>query len=272
LSFTGDLASKLDVIHSLLRHWPEYLMEACGLGFFMISACFFGTLIEHPSSPIRAALQDPVQRRVLMGVAMGLTAIGIVYSPWGKQSGAHINPSITLTFFRLGKVKGWDAAFYVVAQFAGGIAGVLIAASILGNYLSAPQVNYVVTSPGAYGIAIAFLAEMIISFLLMTVILNVSNNLRLHRFTGLCAGFLVAVYITFEAPFSGMSMNPARTFGSAFPAQNWTALWVYFTAPLAGMLLAAQLYVRTMGSQSVACAKLHHQNDKRCIFCGQHVI
>jgi len=91
----------------------------------------------------------------------------------------------------------------------------------------------------------------------------------LHKLTGLCAGALVATYITIEAPISGMSMNPARTFASPVPAHHWHALWIYFTAPLVGMLSAAEVYVRTRGARSVACAKLHHENSKRCIFCGK---
>ena len=76
-------------------------------------------------------------------------------------------------------------------------------------------------------------------------------------------------YISVEAPLSGMSMNPARTFGSALAARLWTALWVYFTAPLVGMLLAAELYRRTRGPERVYCAKYHHRNTQRCIFnCG----
>ena len=63
--------------------------------------------------------------------AMGSTAIGIIYSPWGKQSGAHINPSTTLTFFRLGKVTTWDAVFYIIAQFVGAVAGALLASAVL---------------------------------------------------------------------------------------------------------------------------------------------
>jgi aquaporin Z len=88
----------------------------------------------------------------------------------------------------------------------------------------------------------------------MTVILTVSNNSRIHRLTGLYAGILVAVYITVEAPVSGMSMNPARSFASAVPAHQWTALWVYFIAPLLGMFLAAEAYLRARGTQSVALA------------------
>jgi len=123
--------------------------------------------------------------------------------------------------------------------------------------------------PGCGGVTIAFLAEIVITFVLMTVILHVSNNARLHKATGVSAGALVAIYITFEAPISGMSMNPARTFASALVAHSWNALWIYFTAPLIGMLSAAEVYLRRRGRETIGCAKLHHDNDKRCIFCGK---
>jgi aquaporin Z len=254
---------------SLKRHWPEYLMEGACLGIFMISAFSFGTLLEHPSSPVRQGLANSLLRRSLMGLAMGLTAVCIIYSPWGKQSGAHINPSTTFTFFRLGKVAGWDAVFYILFQFIGGLIGALIASTLLSSWVSHPAVNYVVTAPGSPGAGVAFLAEIIIAFILMTVILHVSNHPGAQNFTGLCAGFLVSVYVTFEAPVSGMSLNPARTFASAVPGNYWTALWVYFTAPLIGMLSAAEIYSRGRGIHSVGCAKLHHNNNKRCIFCGK---
>src|SRR5258706_15689348 len=106
----------------------------------------------------------------------------------------------------------------------------------------------------------------------MTVILQISNNPRLDRFPGVCAGALVASYITVEAPLSGMSMNPARTFASALFANSWTALWVYFTAPLIGMLGAAEIYVGTGHNRPVGCAKLHHENAQRCIFCDKPAI
>jgi aquaporin Z len=254
---------------ALKRHWPEYLMEAACLGLFMVSAFVFGTILEHPASPVQRAISSPLLRRFLMGLAMGSTAIGIIYSSWGKQSGGHINPSTTITFFRLGKVAPWDALFYIVFQFLGGLTGALLASVALSAWVSHPAVHYVVTTPGNAGAGIAFLAESGSAFILMMVILNVSNNSRLHKFTGLCAGALVATYITIEAPISGMSMNPARTFASAVPAQHWTALWVYLTAPLIGMLAAAEVYARTKGRQSIACAKLHHENHARCIFCGK---
>ena len=258
------------MLNVLRQHWPEYAMEAAGLGLFMLSACMFGTLIEYPTSPVQQTVTAPVLRRLLMGFAMGLTASAIIYSPWGKQSGAHLNPCVTLTFFRLGKIAPWDAAFYTVAQFIGGSIGVWLAALLLRHALTTPPVYYVVTTPGPAGPAVAFMAETLITFVLMSVILTITNTPRLARYTGLFASVLIAAYITLEAPLSGMSMNPARTFSSAFPARVWTALWVYFTAPLLGMLVAAEIYVRWHGIHKVICAKLHHQNSKRCIFqhCG----
>ena len=241
-------------------------MEAAGLGTFMVSACAFGALLWHPDSPGSRLLADGIGRRSLMGLAMGLTFLAIVYSPWGKQSGAHLNPSVTLTFLRLGKVQPWDAFFYVLAQFVGGLSGVLLAAALFGAALGHPAVRYVVTVPGAGGVAVAFAAEAAIAFVMMSTVLVVSNG-PLARWTGLCAGALVVGYITFEAPLSGMSLNPARSLGSALPAMTWTALWLYFIAPPLGMLMAAEVFVSLRGAQAVHCAKLHHQNPKRCIFC-----
>ena len=127
-----------------------------------------------------------------------------------------------------------------------------------------------VTVPGESGVLIAFLAEVVISFMLMLVVLIVTNTPRVARFIGLFAGLLVATYIVLEAPLSGMSMNPARTFASALPSNTWTALWIYFTAPILGMFGAAEVYLAWQGISKVGCAKLHHQNKKRCIFCEFH--
>ena len=106
--------------------------------------------------------------------------------------------------------------------------------------------------------------------MLMTTVLTLRDS-RFARFTGAVAGALVAVHIAVEAPLSGMSMNPARTFASALPSGLWTAVWVYVVAPPLGMLAAAEAVVRLRGAHAVACAKLHHENPLRCIFrCGYH--
>jgi aquaporin Z len=249
-------------------HWPEYAIEAVLLATFMVSACTVTVLLEHPASPIRTLLPDPFVRRALAGAAMGLTAIALIYSPWGRQSGAHFNPSVTLTFWRLGKIAGRDAIAYVGAQCAGGIAGVLLAWLVLGMLAAHPAVAFAATVPGAAGPAIAFAAETAISFVLMAAVLLLANGAA-ARWTGVVCGTLVALFITFEAPYSGMSMNPARTLASALAAQRWTALWIYAVAPPLGMLAAAELYLRLRGARRVVCAKLHHDFVHDCIFrCG----
>jgi aquaporin Z len=250
-----------------LRFRVEYAIEAALLGIFMISACGFVVLLEHPGSVVRLMLPDPAVRRVLMGLAMGTTAVALIYSPWGKRSGAHMNPATTLTFARLRKVAPRDAALYAAAQFAGGAVGVLAASLAFGELLADRMTNYAATLPGPRGIAVAFGAETLITFVLMWVILVVSNHPRRAHLTGVCAGLLVALYIAVEAPLSGMSMNPARTLGSALFAGDWTGLWIYFVAPPLGMLAAAELYVRRRGRGAVFCAKLCHAEGVRCVFC-----
>jgi aquaporin Z len=249
---------------ALRQHWPEYLLEAAELALLMVAAGTFTTFLEWPGSPARQAIADPFLRRTLIGLAMGLTAIGLIFSPLGKRSGAHMNPAVTLTFLRLGKIRPWDALFYIVAQFAGGAAGIALAAWLMHDGFALPPVNHLATVPGPSGAGVAFVAEFVISFVLMLTVLTVSNTPKLARWTGVFAGALVASYITFEAPLSGMSMNPARTLGSAVVAWLWTGLWVYFTAPVLAMLLAAEVHVRSR--RAVYCAKLHHHNGARCIF------
>lgn len=257
---------------ALIGHWPEYLIELAALGLFMFSACCIVSLIEYPGSFVHQAVADPILRRTIIGLGMGFTAIAIIYSPWGMRSGAHLNPAVTMTFYLLGKVALWDAIFYALSQFVGGIGGVLLSRLALGDAIvDVPQVNYVVTQPGVYGTAAAFAAETLISFGLMMVVLTSSNDHRFNPYTGLFAGLLIATYITLEAPISGMSMNPARSLGSAVSAHHWTTLWIYFTAPLLGMLLAALGYCRIKDAKSILCCKLHHDNDQQCIFRCRYV-
>lgn len=254
---------------ALRRHWPEYLIEAWALGLFMVSAGVFGVLLEAPASPLHRALPEPLLRTSIAGLAMGLTAVGLIYSPWGQRSGAHMNPAVTLTFLRLGKIEPVDAAGYVLFQCLGGLGGVLLVGAVAGRAFWDPPVRGVATVPGPEGKLVAFVAELGISFVLMLAILVLSNSARWARATGLAAGALVALYIAFESPLSGMSINPARTLASAWPSGIWTAFWLYLTAPTAGMLLAAETYRAVRGLGAVRCAKLHHTGSTRCIFrCG----
>jgi aquaporin Z len=251
------------MLERLRDQWPEYLIEAWGLGTFMLSAGVFTVLVEHPDFGVPALVESADLRRALIGLAMGATAVALIYSPWGRRSGAHMNPAVTLTFWRLGKVRSHDALWFIAAQFVGGLAGVAAVLALFGERFSAPPVAFVATLPGR-GAGVAFALELLISCGLMLTVLGFSSRARLQPYTGLAAGALIALYITFEAPWSGTSMNPARSFASAVPAGLWADLWIYFLAPPLGMLAAAALH----GARPASCAKLVHADDVRCIHCG----
>jgi aquaporin Z len=264
---SDELKHELSVVTSLRLHWPEYVMELTEMGLYLFFTCIFATLLQHPASPIRHLLPNAIVRRACFGISIGATIVAIVLTPWGKQSGGHLNPAMTFTFYRLGKMEFWDAIFYGVAQFAGATAGVAIASALLLGAPGNSTIRYAATLPGMYGPGVAFIAEVAISFALMLTVLFASNDNVLSRHTPYFVGALYAIFITLETPLSGMSMNPARTFGSALLGRYWHALWVYFLAPTIGMLVAAKLFRWVRGGVGQYCAKLHHANDKRCIFC-----
>jgi aquaporin Z len=263
---TPRAGDTLGLAASLRLHWPEYLMEAGEISLFMFCTCSFTTLLQHPASPVRHFFVSSVVRRALMGLAIGATVTALIMSPWGKQSGGHINPSMTFAFYRLGKLRPWDALFYGIAQFSGATIGVALATFLLRGAPGDGTVRYAVTTPGMYGAAVAFAAELAISFILMITVLLVTNHERLAQYAPYFVGSLYAVNITFETPLSGMSMNPARTFGPAAYGGYWHTLWIYFIAPTAGMLAAAEIFLRIRRGVAPCCAKLHHANDERCIF------
>ena len=197
---------------------------------------------------------------------MGLTAASIIYSPWGRQSGAHFNPSVTLTFLRLGKITPRDALFYVMAQFAGAAAGVALVGGLLRPIVSDPAVNFVATVPGSSGRTGRVSGR--------------SDDLVRHddddpaglelravcAMTGVLAACMVAVYITFEAPLSGMSMNPARSFGPpTLPRARSDRSGSTPRAP--PRHARGRRTVRSaFGRGAVRCAKLHHPSTGHCHF------
>jgi aquaporin Z len=223
-------------------------------------------MMEAPMLPFSTLVESALMRRAIIASAMGLTAITLIYSPWGQRSGAHFNPAVTLTFFRLGKLAPWDAGFYIIAQFLGGIGGITLVATVLKGSFTDPPVRYIVTVPGIGGWAIALATEFLLAFGMMSMVLWTANTQRVAHYTGLFAGILVAIYIFVAAPLSGMSMNPARSFASALSAHIWTAFWIYYFAPPLGMLSAAELYLKvTKRHPKTLCGKLCPNRETPCL-------
>jgi aquaporin Z len=236
------------MIKSWQQHWKAYLAEAWALGMFMTSACTAVVLMEHPDFGM-AKRFPPMARRLAIGAAMGATAVLLIYSKWGKASGAHMNPAVTLAHYQLNRISAGDAFGYIVAQIIGASVFVWLFKLFFFPFIAAPQVNYLITIPGRQGVAAAFFAEFGLSAMMLTAVLVVGNS-RWANYTGYVAGALVCLFIAFEAPLSGMSINPARTLGSALSANDFTAIWVYLTAPVFGMQAAALGYRRWYWQQT----------------------
>ena len=257
------------MIKRLKNNWTVYSMEAICLGLFMISASFFATILEYPNSVLHRAISNDVIRLLIMAVAMGLTAVGINYSPMGKLSGAHMNPAVTLSFLGLKKIKPRDALFYLLFQVIGGVTAVSIMSVVIGSAFRDSHVNYVVTAPGKSGHIAAFVVEMMMSFGMMLMVLITSNHPKYSSYTGIIAGVFVTVFILLSVPISGFSINPARTIASAIPSGMYPSFWIYMTAPFFGMFAAAAMY-KYLGAKTL-CAKITHDEKYRCIFnCGYH--
>lgn len=222
------------------RNWKHYLQEALGLGIFMISACFFSAMLFSEKSSWYVS--DAMMKNVLIGIAMGSTALFIFYSPFTAPSGAQINPAVTLTFLRLDKMCRYDALFFVLFQIIGGTVAVYIMQLLMGSILIDAPVNSAVTVPGKT-VWWVFVTELIIAFITMSMVLFTSNNDTLKKYTRIFAGCLVCTWVIVAGPISGFGMNPARSLASALPANTWTAFWIYLFVPFIGMLLAAEFYL-----------------------------
>jgi aquaporin Z len=223
------------------NEFSKYCDEALGLGLFMFSAALFSVLIEYPGLPFRQYLHSALLRRFLIGLFMGLTALFIFTSRFGKASGAYINPSVTIVRYWLKDISLRDSIFYTLFQLMGGWIGLYIVYLLFPKGMSFQTVNYIVTKPGKEGVAIAFILELLMSFILILVVLYTEKGAT-AKYTAYLVSAIITLFITVEAPYSGMSMNPARTFASAIVAGEWSAFWLYCIAPTIGMLLGGMIY------------------------------
>jgi aquaporin Z len=260
------LAPSASLADALKCHWKEYLMEAAELCVLMLGICSFGTVIYSRVSPFNSLGLLATEKAFLMGIAVATTTYFIIRSPFGRRTGAHFNPAITIAYFYLGRVHRWDMLYYLISQFLGATAGVFIAHLFLGEYLAAIPVRYVITTPGKYGSLIAFVAEFVLAGFLMGIVLFATNRKWLAQFSPLIVALVTVLYYGLCSSISGFSVNPARSFSSAMFAWIWQGIWVYFAAPSLGMVAASAIYVHSVGPQKIYCAKVFHDLRSTCPF------
>jgi aquaporin Z len=247
-------------------HLPEYLCEFFGTAIMMAAGIGAIALMWRHDSPL-SAIEMPVGlRRFISAILFTAGGTLVALSPLGQRSGGHLNPAVTWTFWRKGKVRSADAILYTAAQCLGALAGVGIVASVEGTFAKSVQLGLTVPGRG-YSPAVAFVAEAVTTFLLMVLILYCVGNSRIAAWTPYFAGGLGVLLSLVVGPISGASLNPARSFAPAVWAQLFQFQWIYWIAPALGALAAVPsvgtLFAR---KEQAGCAKLFHTEHYRCIF------
>lgn len=247
-------------------HWPEYGAELLGTAFLVLVGLSAVVFDFSPTLPISHLIPDAGARRLLTGLIFAGSGSLVAISPFGKLSGAHINPSVSLAFWVQGKLHTLDLLGYILGQFLGAIVGEFFLVLIWGA--SARSVKNGMTLPGVgYPLWVVFGAELCLTLLLVLLIFTFVSSHRLMRWTPLMNWILVATMVWLEAPISGTSLNPARSFGPALFSWFWQAQWLYFLAPPLGALCAVGLFrLLAVGERDVLTGKLFHAPHYRSVF------
>ena len=247
-------------------HCPEYSAELIGTAFNLFVGFSIITFDFGKGLPMEHLVPNASVRLLINGLIFAGSGSLFAISPLGKLSGAHLNPCLSLAFWVQGKMHKQDFVGYIIAQFLGAIVGTWLAVIVWGRY--AASVNNGVTLPGAgYALWYVFLAEVVMTCLLVLSIFIFLSSHRLMLWTPIMTWLLVATMVWQGAPISGTSLNTARSIGPALITPIWQQQWLYCIAPPLGALLAVGVFqLITMGKRELLTGKLCHNPNYRCIF------
>jgi len=247
-------------------HWPEYGAELLGTAFLLFAGVSAVIFDFDKSLPLAHLLPNKSVRLLITGLLFAGSGSLVAISPLGRLSGGHINPAVTLAFWAQGKMHRFDMGGYILSQLLGAIIGTLLVALVWGGH--AANVSDGATVPGAgYPLGIVFLAEVILTFVLVLSIFLFVSSHRLMRWTPLMVWILIGVMVWLEAPISGTSLNPARSFGPALVSWLWQGHWLYWVAPPLGALLAVGAFrLLAIGKHDVLTGKMFHTPHYRSVF------
>ncbi|MHB1891279.1 MAG: MIP/aquaporin family protein [Acidimicrobiales bacterium] len=236
--------------------WQLFVSELVGTALLVALGLSVVIIDFGHGGAVTDLVHNAAARRAITGFAFGLIGALITFSAVGKVSGAHLNPVMSIAFWLERKLSARHLAGYLTAQFLGALAG---AVPLLAWKSFGAGVHYGATIPGPQGSLIAALGEAATTFCLVFGIFTLLGSASLRRFTPLLLPPLYALMVWIEAPLSGTSTNPARSFGPAVVAADWQSFWVYLAGPIAGMLLAVALRrLPFLDRLEVEVAKVYH--------------
>ena len=243
--------------------WQPVVAEFIGTALLVLVGLSVVIFMFGAGSPMARVLPSEGTRRLITGFLFGTTGALIALSPVGTESGAHINPIVTLGFWLMGKLDSQVALSYVLAQLAGATVGCLplLAWGAMGR-----SVAFGATLPGeGYALRTVLMGEVITTFVMVTGLCLCLGFRRIRPFTPAMFPPLYAVMVYLEAPLSGTGTNPARSLGPAIISGAWEGWWIYWVGPLLGTLAA--ILACSFLAKRIEVAKLYHfESDRRRLF------
>jgi aquaporin Z len=236
-------------------HWRIWLAEAVGTALLVLGALSAVAFVLGDGSPVDRVPAGESARLLLTGVLVGGCVFLIVVSPVGRVAGAHINPAVTLAFGVIGRVSAHDVMGYLVAQLAGALAGAYAFRRLWGSValsVGGGVTHPTVSTPVAIGIEAGMTA------LLLAMIFVFLSRERLMRWTPLMLWAVVGALVWQGSPYTGTSLNPARSTGPAVAFSDLADLWLYLLAPALGALAIAAAWRRRHPARQPKTAKLWH--------------
>lgn len=251
-------SGKTGMISEPAWHWASWLCEFAGTALMLTAGLSAVFLDFGPSSPVAPHLHAASARFLVTGVMFAGAGSLVALSPIGRLSGAHLNPVVTLAFWTQGRVKAVDLVGYLVAQFAGAVAACVMLRSLWGSTAVALHVGATQLRPGlGTGPAVAIEAVMTCSLIL--TIFFMTSSTRTTRWTPLATWILITLLVWRGAPYTGTSLNPARSTGPAVVAPDYAHLWIYFAGPLAGGALAVLAFAAFRDRHTLTAKLFHDQ-------------
>jgi aquaporin Z len=239
--------------------WQPFLSESIGTAILIMVGLSVVILMFGSGTPIARWIPREGPRRLITGFLFGSTGALIAISPVGKESGAHINPIVTMAFWLMGKIDSGVAAGYVLAQLTGACIGALplLAWGSMGR-----SIYFGATIPGqGYALQTVFFGEAITTFIMVSLLITFVGFRSLRRFTPAIFPILYCIMVYIEAPISGTSTNPARSFGPAVLSGVWKDWWIYWFGPVTGAFAAT--LVCSFLAKRIEVAKLYRFDSDR---------
>ena len=240
-----------------------FVSEVIGTAALLFGGLSIVIVMSGEGSPVLALIPNDLARMAITGFLFGCIGGGIALSRVGTESGAHINPAVTMGFWLLRKLDARAAMGYIAAQLIGAALGCL---PLLVWGAMGRSIAFGATIPGTgYATSTVVMGEAVTTFALITVLCVFLGFRPLRRYTPFTMPLLYAVMVPLEAHLSGTSTNPARSFGPALISGRWDGWWIYWAGPMAGMVAA--IIACSSLARRIEVAKLYHfEADRRRLF------